>query len=619
MEILFVWIDNFRSIRHQGLNTSAEFRFDYSLSNASITITKNENYIKEYFGNNVKNITAIVGENGTGKTSILDFFKDKLGQGSDFKQKLILIYKNESEGNTLKIVAHNVDKSKLKIINQCDCSYSVESIRNFKLNNTKDILTKKEDNNIGAIPSNKSITEPKSILQSIPGFNKSIIIFYSNIFDYREETDSQFVYNISTNRILVEEWERFRIHEIRTQIDFVIQSKHISNLDILLPNVVIASFKSRPASWLGVGYKRRTDNIEGKQRSRNIIIDIYEYIKFIYSKISKIRKTSRNEKLRDVLALALYHNFLIELSETASLTHFTSLIHAEIDESKLIRIISIDYFLSALSRFSQLTKSDDYEPNFDNQEIIVNLKRVIEILYKKEIQFYNDYNSSNVRFELPLLDDSSTDTRLFFESYAGAFRSRGILDFNWQDMSSGEKARLAFLARLHSLKSDSTFKKHGKHKNIILLIDEGEQYFHPQWQKEYIKFLISNITVVIPNVTYQIILTSHSPFILSDLTRENIIYLAKDKSRKVKVINNSEKERTLAANIHTLFRDAYFMKDGLIGNYAQDKMDEILAPLVNKTMDKNHAILVLKFINNIGEPILRNRLMALYNEQVQGE
>ena len=122
-----------------------------------------------------------------------------------------------------------------------------------------------------------------------------------------------------------------------------------------------------------------------------------------------------------------------------------------------------------------------------------------------------------------------------------------------------------------------------------------------------------------PNANYQIILTSHSPFILSDLTRENVIYLTRNRKKgNIEVIDNASKERTLAANIHTLFRDAYFMKDGLIGNYAQDKMNEVLAPLVNKSMGEKDFLPILKFINNIGEPILRNRLTDLFNEQVQG-
>ncbi|QIL78462.1 AAA family ATPase [Hymenobacter sp. HDW8] len=613
MEVLFVWIDDFRNIRHQGLNTNAEYRFDYSLNNATITIVRNDNYIEGYFGNEVKNVTAIVGENGTGKTSILEFFRDKLGQSYDFNQKLVIVYRTDS--NELRIVLHNIDKTKLKIINESNCSYLIESIRNLKVQNTP-ALTIEEAESTKKSPASGSAANPKSVLQTISGLKESVIIFYSNIFDYRNETSSQFVYNISTNYILGRELGKFRVHEIKSQIDFVIQSKHISNLEISLPSVVRVAFKSRPSGWLGSIYKRRTDNIENKRRSNNEILEIEGFIKLLYG---KIKKANRNEKLRDTLILVLYHNFLIELSETTSESYFTAFISESIADIKDIATINEGYFLKVLSGFGYTPKEDNYPFKSRNQELITSLTNLFVFIYKRDISFKNTQNSASVHFELPISDESTLNAKVFFESYSGAFRSESVLEFDWQDMSSGEKARLAFLSRLNSLKSDTVFRKHGKNKNILLLIDEGEQYFHPQWQKEYIKFLITNIPKVIPNVSFQIILTSHSPFILSDLTRENVIYLARNRRKsKVEVIDNASKERTLAANIHTLFRDAYFMKDGLIGNYAQDKMNEVLAPLVNKSMDEKDFLPVLKFINNIGEPILRNRLTDLFNEQVQG-
>ena len=278
MEILFVWIDDFRNIRHQGLNISAEYRFDYSPVDATITIIKNEDYIEGYFGNKVKNITAIVGENGTGKTSILEFFRDTLGQSYDFNKKLIIIYKTDS--NELIIALYNIEKEKINVINESKCSCSIESIQNIKAQNDL-VLTTEEAETTKKSSTSGAATKPKSVLQALPRFKDSVIVFYSNIFDYRNETSSPLVYNISTNYILGREHEKFRVHEIKSQIDFVIQNKHISNLDISLPSVVRVSFKSRPSGWLGSVYKQRSDNIENKRRSNNVILEIEKLIKII--------------------------------------------------------------------------------------------------------------------------------------------------------------------------------------------------------------------------------------------------------------------------------------------------------------------------------------------------
>jgi predicted ATP-binding protein involved in virulence len=50
----------------------------------------------------------------------------------------------------------------------------------------------------------------------------------------------------------------------------------------------------------------------------------------------------------------------------------------------------------------------------------------------------------------------------------------------------------------------------------LLLIDEAENHLHPKWQKTFIK----NILEIFPNL--QIILTTHSPFIVSSVKNARV-------------------------------------------------------------------------------------------------
>jgi predicted ATPase len=109
-----------------------------------------------------------------------------------------------------------------------------------------------------------------------------------------------------------------------------------------------------------------------------------------------------------------------------------------------------------------------------------------------------------------------------------------------------------------------------KNQNILICLDEPELSLHPEWQKKYVNELIKMFSKVDKNLHF--IITSHSPFILSDLPKENIIFLEKGKQ----VYPFDDGKQTFGANIHTLLSHGFFMKDGLMGEFAKDKIQSII-------------------------------------------
>lgn len=76
-----------------------------------------------------------------------------------------------------------------------------------------------------------------------------------------------------------------------------------------------------------------------------------------------------------------------------------------------------------------------------------------------------------------------------------------------------------------------------KQKTVIIILDEPDLSFHPQWTASFIK----NLTDLIANynnqnIKYQFIISTHSPFMISDVPKENIICIDIDdnNNRKVK-------------------------------------------------------------------------------------
>jgi predicted ATP-binding protein involved in virulence len=146
-------------------------------------------------------------------------------------------------------------------------------------------------------------------------------------------------------------------------------------------------------------------------------------------------------------------------------------------------------------------------------------------------------------------------------------------------MSTGEEAFLFQFANIHHTLKNPSFSLFGKCSldNIVMLIDEGETTFHPQWQKKYLSYLIYFLSKNFSKQKFHLILTSHSPFLLSDIPIQNIIFLDKDKQGNCKVVDGlKDKKQTFGANIHTLLSDSFFMEDGLMGEFAKNKINEII-------------------------------------------
>ncbi len=68
MELVYLWVEDYKNIQKQGFNLSSRFRCDFD--GKKLSIEDNHDYIPSFFGINI-NVTAIVGKNGSGKSSVL--------------------------------------------------------------------------------------------------------------------------------------------------------------------------------------------------------------------------------------------------------------------------------------------------------------------------------------------------------------------------------------------------------------------------------------------------------------------------------------------------------------------------------------------------------------------
>ena len=235
----------------------------------------------------------------------------------------------------------------------------------------------------------------------------------------------------------------------------------------------------------------------------------------------------------------------------------------------------------------------------------------------------NDYN----KVKLKISEENNLEIFQRFLELYWTISTQAYYSFSWsnvnrtdvRELSSGENAMFTMYGRLYSVinsKYDAN-QMDTKDKNLIILLDEPELYLHPEWQRHLIYKLMKFFNEVYSKYNVQLIISSNTPFLFSDLPRENVILLEK-KENKISgeygiEVNKELLDLTFGQNIHTLLKKSFFMKSTM-GEFSKNKIDNLIKKLNNddeKINDEKEEI--EKVINMIGEPLIKNKLLEMFH------
>lgn len=207
----------------------------------------------------------------------------------------------------------------------------------------------------------------------------------------------------------------------------------------------------------------------------------------------------------------------------------------------------------------------------------------------------------------------------FFDIRIELSKSDGAVIY-FDKMSSGERQFLFYMSTIlyHVRNLDSVVDDvesvHYNYVNIVL--EEVELYFHPEYQRQFIDKLINYLKKSQFNRIkhFNIIVVTHSPFILSDIPQDNVLFLKDGKND-----NEVCDFKTFGANIHDLLRTSFFLENGLVGEFANNKIEELLTLLQGDNNSKKQwsTADVQYIINTIGEDLIREALQELYDIRYQ--
>ena len=141
---------------------------------------------------------------------------------------------------------------------------------------------------------------------------------------------------------------------------------------------------------------------------------------------------------------------------------------------------------------------------------------------------------------------------------------------------------------------------------LMLYLDEADQSLHPEWQRQQIDWLLRFISARFKTCKVHLIVSTHSPIMLSDIPRGHVLYL----SNKEHMTQNERRDiRTFGSNVHTLFRDAFFLSDGTMGAFAERKINEIAQSL--QDFGEEIPSNILSIVEEIGDDVIRNKLRQM--------
>lgn len=214
---------------------------------------------------------------------------------------------------------------------------------------------------------------------------------------------------------------------------------------------------------------------------------------------------------------------------------------------------------------------------------------------------------------MSLLPPSFFKSKVIMNKVDEKGKVKGSVSFN--RLSSGERQFMYTTSTLlyHLLNLRSVRKGRPKYRCFNLVLDEVELCFHPEYQRTFIFDFLRIIKLLNfqDRCSLNVMITTHSPFILSDIPDTNILYL-KDGHPE----NKSGLINPFAANVNDILKQSFFLNNGFIGKFAQRKIKRLVSflSLADESRDSFNMKLAPVLIEKVGDPLLRETLWRMLDE-----
>lgn len=603
MQLVYFWSEksniNLDNLKNREINFNSSFQFKLAIIDGRYILEREREKEKQlpndFFGKGISNISCIIGNNGSGKTTLIKdillyqyftVFKPKL-RVNPSKQifiyeenSIFYIYKSFSNleinlpqetyvaNNELHLTSVNLNTKYIYF----STSFNTDSLANGIHSNIYDISARKELEDISLkIATPKTNSNSSNIYMNgkliIEKYNKEL---FRNILDF-----------IIKNEIVIDTIPYSDFKE--KLLNLKNKSKIICNFN---ENNIFFEKPNIEMLRKNLFKKINDDELSKNNLINNILLKFWEYI------TAKITSDIVNYKLES--------NIVNEIT----IREKTEDIKIWLNNTFKIILQNIFYYHSKMEGKNKNSNQDyKFYPNLSLDEF--------DISYLKDIIIFLLSSNKKIKFDNNRFIFSYKDNKVFFNKLLKWQRGYELYSLEFEEkFSSGELEFLNLIVKLKNIGNNLN-----RVSNIIFFFEELEAFMHPEWQRKIIDFLpsLKDSLPWLKDKNIQIILSSHTPFIVGDLPEKNIIFLNQNNQL-------SQLTKTFGSNIYDLFKDN-FLLESCFGEFSRKKIKKVIDLLIKDKEDKYNTeeiernITEIEFIiDSIGEPLIKNKLEKMYNE-----
>jgi len=586
MELIYLYIEKFNDvIKKQEINFSPNF--DVKIINNKLIIENKVSYMDKLYPTNIKNITMLLGKNGSGKTTILDI----LGMNRDDRCDESIKRKGRSRSEVIDsyFILYHIqgDYFGIEIMDDIESNDKItklfrNNLMNFDFNKFTEAFYKIP---IGLIikKDNDSFHVVEHFFRQYPSLGYRItdkigISYISNNYSDRINTRYNYIgkdeENYEKNDYLFK-----RRYYLKASIEM--PHKFISNMKIknnLNFHADLAAIEITPDFDYGLDYGSDYENEEIKKW-----VNTLEKILYIdkSDRINMLRATQHSEQNQEKESENIKEIFMLDTLSSYIIHQFIKGICGMIDDNskrnnnnkkevninfsnnkhiEFLNNLKIDKFIQSNSEYllgilsnkkieyENLMKVIDYYKKDKILDVYTKLICISRYLYSrmestiglgsdsryqiateeflealnslKEFYFHKKYISIKCNSEI---DESLVKVFQIYDNYLNNEYSDITMRFKikYLNLSEGEKKFLNLLSKIFDIVTRAK-----ENQLSIILLDEPDQSLHPEWSRRFIKFLCDEIEQY-KNRKIQIVLSTHSPFMTTDIMSEHIYCLEK--------------------------------------------------------------------------------------------
>lgn len=549
LELVYFFIPDYTVFKEFGISLFPKYtitvnKFDFNNETINITINEKENFV-DLFQKEQINLKIICGKNGSGKTTLLKLISGEIQPAFYHRRKRSNAKELLEKPSKLAHELAKIDEPDTRY----DCIYIFKDKKNNFISNKKTIINYKNKTHYLDSTDNHISFTAKTVCVTHKNMEIQDFSIDNNIVGYFRDHSSVFKGILPDSMPLFTHFE-ISLKDFHSETDDLLNSNLKKVLSVYEKQDLLSLFNS---NWILYYYL-------------NCLRDsAYEYF---VNGISEQLKESGSDDFLEVIEWSLFN--------------VTKLSYDELNK-ELNEIINRDYLLKDFDAVQAKINS-----------ISKKIEKLICLAIGEEYNLTFGFRS--------------------FIKFTGYFYNNGKKRY-FNNLSTGEQLQFIYRYQIfHSM-----YQK----ERLYWYIDEPEEGLHPEWCRTFIRDYLNayeNIKEIVEknkeNLTttfnkdkrVTLIFSTHSPFILSDVTNDYITYLDKDTETNY-TSETFDFKNSFAGNIGEMFTENFFM-DKTIGEHASIFLKQLVENLLAiEHIEEESYKEYKKIITSIGDDLLRSLLL----------